>query len=168
MGKVKVLNNFASDGNVSSYQGWEQNHTSTWVCFNIYLSGRNIQERRACWKKNKTLRYQRQRRWEDHHRRVEVTLEPTLCRAPWPTDTYTISTNKTNFNPTNYQIANIQECSWKTKMYHLITWRGLNWNSYGHDNISEMLTMNKNELSVYDNIMTFGWNLSNFGILINS
>ena len=113
----------------------DSNRTLIWhclVCFNIYLLGPDIQERRPCWKKNITLRYQRQRRWEDHHRRVEVTLEPTLCRAPWPTDTYTIFTNKAkNFNPTNYQIVNIQECSWKTKMYHLLTWRGLNQNSYG-------------------------------------
>ena len=43
MGKVKVLNDFANDGNFPSCQGWEQNHTSTWVCFNIYLSSPEIQ-----------------------------------------------------------------------------------------------------------------------------
>ena len=96
-------------------------HLLEYALIYIYISGPNIQERRASRKKNITLRYQRQRRWEDHHRRVEVTLEPTLCRAPWPTDTYTIFTNKTNYNPTNYQTANIQICSWNTKMYHLLT-----------------------------------------------
>ena len=44
----------------------------------------------------------------------------------------------------------------------------MNQNSYGHEHISEMPTMNKDELSVYDNIMTLGWNLSNFGIMIIS